>query len=299
MNIKQILQHQKSLISQFLDDNAKALASHDYRTWLAESLGKTQSFLIAHDDYELSESELETYQNGLAKLQQGVPLAYVTGHQPFWLGDFLVNEHTLIPRADTEVLVKVGLDFLAGQGRMQYSPTLFQEKLSILDMGTGSGCVAISLAMSLLKTHKNFQVTATDFSHKALQVAKQNANLNNVSIHFLQGDWFSPFSSEQKFHLVVSNPPYIDPQDPHLADLKDEPITALTAENHGLADIFSIIDGAKNHLHDGGLLAIEHGYDQGDIVRDYFIQHGFHQVVTQKDYANNDRVTSGIYLKND
>lgn len=295
MNIKQLLTRQKSLIAELPDDNTKALTSHDYRMWLAESLGKSQSFLIAHDDYELSETELKIYETGLEKLKNGVPLAYVTGHQPFWLGDFLVNEHTLIPRADTEVLVKTGLAFI-GKYR-QFTPILPQQTLSILDMGTGSGCVAISLAMSLKRKHQDFHITATDFSSKALQIAKKNAELNQVNVSFLQGDWFSPFSSE-KFHLIVSNPPYIDPQDPHLADLKDEPITALTAENQGLADIFSIIDGAKNHLHDGGLLAIEHGYDQGESVRHHFNQHGFHQVVTQKDYGNNDRVTSGIYLKN-
>lgn len=294
MNIKQLLQQQKSLIAKISDENCAYLATYNYRSWLAESLGKTQSFLIAHDDYELSDEELTQYQQGLAKLQNGVPLAYVTGHQPFMQGDFLVNEYTLIPRADTEILVNTSLDFI------QNSLSKFkQSPFSVLDMGTGSGCVAISLAMALqsMKQTLDFHIIATDFCFEALTIAKQNAIRNQVDITFLSGDWFSSFSLEQKFHLIVSNPPYIDPQDPHLADLADEPMTALVAANHGLADIFTIIKNAKNHLHRGGLLAIEHGYDQGEAVRVYFSQQGFHQVVTQKDYGGNERVTQGIWQK--
>lgn len=296
MNIKQLLIAQKSLISPLADESSKISASQNYRHWLAESLGKTTSFLIAHDDYELSESELNHYQQGLVKLQKGVPLAYVTGHQPFWQGDFLVNEHTLIPRADTEILIETVLNFF--QNSLSKN-NLLQRNYTLLDVGTGSGCIAISLAMSLPSQHRqqNWQFTAVDISVEALKIAKQNAVRNGVTVEFLQGNWFSPFAAKQKFDIIVSNPPYIDPQDPHLAALTAEPITALVADNHGLADIFYIIKTAKQHLVNGGLLALEHGYDQAEAVRDYFIQYGFDAVHTKKDYGGNDRVTSGIKLK--
>lgn len=297
MNIQQILTQQKSLISHIDDENTAFLTSHDYRRWLAESLGKTQSFLIAHDDYELSESELLQYQQGMEKLQNGVPLAYVTGHQPFYLLDFLVNEHTLIPRSDTQVLLDTALNFYD----YMFRDFPLSQKVTVLDLGTGSGCVAISIAHYLKSQKRKYQVVATDFSAEALKVAEQNALLNKVKVDFLQGDWFTalndtPFA-KLKFDIIVSNPPYIDPTDPHLKALKDEPITALVADNHGLADIFTIIQNAKNWLEVGGLLAIEHGYQQGEAVRAYFTQQDYGQVTTSKDMGGNDRVTYGIWVK--
>lgn len=336
MTIKQLLAEQKALISQITDENTKHLASHDYRVWLAESLGKTPTFLIAHDDYQLTENELAHYQQGLAKLLAGVPLGYVTGHQPFWQGDFLVNEHTLIPRADTEILVETVLAFIDNhieiplEGHRQNSlsnpniidcynskPTPTQTLLTeqnlpqtlptptpkktytLLDMGTGSGCIVISLAMSLKKQHptkQQWQFSAVDISKTALIIAEQNALRHQVDVTLIQGDWFCAFNSmSQKFDIIVSNPPYIDPQDPHLTALSDEPITALVSDNQGLADIFTLIETAKFYLEKGGLLAIEHGYDQAQAVQNRFIEQGFSQVATHKDRGGHDRVTFGVW----
>lgn len=291
MNIKQLLLEQKKLIATITDENTASQTAYTYRTWLAESLGKNSSFLIAHDDYELSEAQLTHYEQGLARLQNGVPLAYVTGHQPFYRLNFQVNEHTLIPRADTEVLLTTALDFYD----CTYKGIAKKQPVTVLDLGTGSGCVAISIAHYLQSQRQVYQVIATDFSHEALQVAQHNAKANGVSVHLLQGSWFEALPTLQKFDMIVSNPPYIDPADPHLADLADEPITALVANDHGLADIFHIIQQAKNYLENGGLLAIEHGYDQGMAVQDYFMQQGYRMVKTHKDYGNNDRVTCAIW----
>lgn len=168
--------------------------------------------------------------------------------------------------------------------------------MDILDLGTGSGCIAITLA----EEFKNSSVSAVDKSLKALKVAAQNAKrlgVNNIA--FFEGSWYEPFMTtnadeNNKFDIIVSNPPYIDPNDPHLAGLTDEPISALIADNKGMADICHIVKTAPQFLQPHGLLAIEHGYDQGEQVRGVFLSNGFDKVITVKDYGNNERVTLGV-----
>lgn len=141
---------------------------------------------------------------------------------------------------------------------------------------------------------QHWQVTAVDMSEGALAVAKQNIQLNNVdNVQLLQSSWYDELPTDSKFEVIVSNPPYIDPTDTHLTDLSAEPITALTADNHGLADIEHIVAHGRDYLQAGGLLAIEHGHDQGQAVREIFAHHGFSNVKTVKDYGGNDRVTLG------
>ena len=169
-------------------------------------------------------------------------------------------------------------------------------------MGTGSGCIAISLAHELATIYpKQWQVTALDFSTEALAVAKRNAQLNAVSdIQFLHSDWFSVLNGSETterplFDVIVSNPPYIVDNDQHLDKLKAEPLSALVAPDNGLGDIKQIAEQARDYLVRGGLLAVEHGYDQGKLVRQMFTDFGYDQVKTMKDYGGNDRVTWGVY----
>lgn len=245
-------------------------------------LQKNRSFLISHDDYCLTKDELTRYQNAVNQWQQGKPLAYILGYQGFWKHDFLVNQHTLIPRPDTELLVETVLNFIQRNS--------LSRNLQILDLGTGSGCIAISLAFENPKAI----VTAVDFSADALTIAKKNAkNIGITNVQFLQSDWYQALKS-QTFDIIVSNPPYIDPNDLHLTALSDEPITALIADNHGLADIEQIVKNAKGYLQPQGLLAIEHGYNQGRAVQAIFTQYRFKDIKTIKDYGGNDRVTLGI-----
>ena len=268
-------------------DTDNQLPSFWFTDWLLYVIDKPAIALMTDEDYQLSDTELEQFDTGVAKMKQGTPLAYLTGHQEFWSLNFTVNEHTLIPRPDTEVLVEQVLNWINAQ------PTRNSNK-QLLDLGTGSGCIAISLAHE--SKQANWQVVAVDLSQEALKVAKHNAVINGVAdIKFVQSSWYQalPICDQPQFDIIVSNPPYIDETDEHLAHLTAEPISALSAPNQGLADIEHIVSHATTYLCAGGLLAIEHGHDQGDAVRQLFLDNDFGSVHTIKDYGDNDRVTLG------
>ena len=276
-------------IKQQVAQLAKELAVPPFwlSDWLLYIIDKPALFLITDESYQLTDSELEQFNVGVTKMQQGTPLAYLTGQQDFWSLAFKVNEHTLIPRPDTEVLVEQVLSWIKS-----YHST--GQKKRLLDLGTGSGCIAISLAHEL-KSAK-WQVVAVDLSSEALKVAQYNATANKVNnIIFVQSSWYTQLSHDDadKFDVIVSNPPYIDEADEHLTHLKAEPISALSAANKGLADIEHIIKQAPHYLRAGGLLAIEHGYDQGAVVHQLFIDNKFKNVRTVQDFGGNDRVTLG------
>ena len=268
--------------------------------WLLYVIDKPALFLMTDEDYQLSATELEQFHSGVTKMQQGTPLAYLTGQQEFWSLDFAVNEHTLIPRPDTEVLVEQVLHWINVQPNEQSSGIANKR---LLDLGTGSGCIAISLAHELKLANKlkqvSWQVVAVDLSTEALKVAQHNAINNAVDIEFVHSSWYKALSTqgEQLFDVIVSNPPYIDEADEHLAGLLAEPISALSAPNHGLADIEHIIKYAPQYLQEGGLLAIEHGFDQGLAVHQLFIDNHFIKVKTIQDFGGNDRVTLGQFNK--
>ena len=263
--------------------------------WLLYVIDKPAVFLMTDEDYQLSATELAQFNVGVTKMQQGTPLAYLTGKQEFWSLDFKVNEHTLIPRPDTEVLVEQVLEWINNQPVDDSSEQILtSSNKRLLDLGTGSGCIAISLAHELKKA--SWQVVAVDFSAEALEVAKYNATTNKVhNIELVQSIWYSELSTDntQLFDVIVSNPPYIDEADEHLAGLLAEPISALSAPNHGLADIEHIVQQASKYLRVDGLLAIEHGYDQGLAVRQLFADNSFDNIQTIKDFGDNDRVTLG------
>lgn len=268
--------------------------------WLLHVIDKPALFLMTDESYQLTDSELAQFNAGIEKMQQGTPLAYLTGHQEFWSLDFKVNAHTLIPRPDTEVLIEQVLAWIESAEHLKGNSAK-----RLLDLGTGSGCIAISLAHELKHAHKfkqaNWHVVAVDLSSEALKVARHNAKTNNVAeIAFAQGSWYQALftagestAGEPLFDVIVSNPPYIDEADEHLAHLTAEPISALSAANHGLADIEHIVKQASTYLKVGGLMAIEHGFDQGLAVRQLFIANDFGEVQTIKDFGGNDRVTLG------
>ena len=295
---------QRVSVSQIKKNDYGDLPAHWVSDWLLHILQKSPSFLITDGGYQLTEAEQAQFNTGIAQMQAGKPLAYLTGKQAFWSLEFEVNEHTLIPRPDTEVLVEQVLDWIS-----QYKNSLsisndqpIVAPYQLLDLGTGSGCIAISLAHELATIYpKQWQVTALDFFFFFLAVAKRNAQLNAVSnIQFLHSDWFSVLNGSETterplFDVIVSNPPYIVDNDHHLDKLKAEPLSALVAPDNGLGDIKQIAEQARDYLVRGGLLAVEHGYDQGELVRQMFTDFGYDQVKTMKDYGGNDRVTLGIY----
>lgn len=274
-----------------LKSELKALASdelpyHWLECYLLFVINKDKAFLITDGDYLLSADQYQKLTKGIEKLTQKIPLAYLIGEQEFYGRVFGVNKHTLIPRPDTEILVDIVLSFVK-----QYPNRSNQ----LLDLGTGTGCIALTLAKEL----PNSQVLAVDFSQQALFVANQNKErLHADNCTFIHSNWYERIGG-QTFDVIVSNPPYIDKHDEHLTALIAEPITALVADEGGLSDIMLIINQAKNHLQQGGLLAIEHGHNQGMSVQRLFEQAGFGGVMTIKDYGGNDRVTQGIWGSHD
>lgn len=285
-SIRQIKQHAAQLAE------STTIPAFWVTDWLLYVINKPALFLMTDDDYVLSGDEVTQFNAGVTQMQKGMPLAYLTGTQAFWSLDFAVNEHTLIPRPDTEVLVEQTLSWIKGNNAVCQNKRL-------LDLGTGSGCIAISLAHELAQNDQNdkggWQVVAVDLSSEALSVAKQNAINNDVNnIEFIQSSWYDKLSYNATFDVIVSNPPYIDEADAHLTKLTAEPISALSAPNQGLADIEYIVSHAPNYLNTGGLLVIEHGFDQGMHVRQLFVDNGFDAVQTVQDYGGNERITLGI-----
>ena len=289
----------KQQVQQWLNESENSnIPSFWFTDWLLFVIDKPSSFLITDENYQLTDSELAQFHAGVTKMQQGTPLAYLTGQQEFWSLNFKVNEHTLIPRPDTEILIEQVLTWINSQPK---SVDNNKKPKRLLDLGTGSGCIAISLAHELKQSCQNsstesWQVVAVDLSSEALKVAKHNAMVNEVAdIEFIQSSWYDALShhNEPLFDVIVSNPPYIDEEDEHLSRLVAEPISALSAPNHGLADIEHIVQQAPQHLNIGGLLAIEHGFDQGLAVRQLFLDNSFDSVHTVQDFGGNDRVTLG------
>lgn len=248
---------------------------------LAHVLQKPRSWLYAWPEAAIDSALAGHFQTLVESRCTGTPVAHLTGTREFWSLPLRVNSDTLIPRPETELLVEQALGL--GTGDTRYS---------LLDLGTGSGAVALAIAAERAEWH----ITATDNSTGALDVARENAALQgNDNIEFLQGDWFSAIARGRQFDIIVSNPPYIAEQDPHLqqGDLRFEPDTALASGPKGLDDLQQIVNGASGHLHDGGWLLVEHGLDQGAAVQQLFRSNAFGAIATISDLENRDRVTVG------
>lgn len=254
----------------------------DAELLLAFCLKKPRSHLKAWPEKNLSDTVLTQFQSLLQQRKQGRPIAYLIGSKEFWSLEFTVNEKVLIPRPDTELLVELSLEFIR------------QTQASrILDLGTGSGILGICLA----KECPHLEVIASDLCPQALEIARHNAHQHQAGhIEFLLSNWFEHIPSKP-FDLIISNPPYIASNDPHLKqpDLTYEPQHALIAAKQGLADIEILIQTAPQFLSESGCLMLEHGYDQASHVQELFTEHGFKNIQTFHDLANNPRVTQAIY----
>lgn len=276
--IKNILTSSVQALAELPDS-----AQLDCELLLCFVLKKSRTHLHTWPDKELSKDNLTQFTTLLERRIKGEPIAHILGERGFWSLNLKVTEDTLIPRPDTERLVELALERIPEESQWK-----------ILDMGTGTGAIALSLA----KERPACLITATDQSINVLNVAKQNANDNKIfNIEFLQSDWFSELENQQ-FDMIVSNPPYIKENDPHLlqGDVRFEPLTALTSGKDGLNDIRKIITNSLKHLTKEGALLIEHGYDQAEPVCNLLKAANFTNVSNFQDYNDNPRVSIG-YIK--
>lgn len=249
---------------------------------LQHVLGVSRAWLIAHDTDPLADAPVRQYQALLGRRLGGEPMAYLVGHREFMGHAFTVEPGVLIPRPETELLVETGLAVLARGAA---------KRPRVLDLGTGSGAIAVSVALA----RPDAVVVATDISAQALEVASRNAHTLGAQVEFLQGSWFEALAGRPPFDLIVSNPPYIRDDDPHLGqgDLRFEPAGALTDGADGLAALACIAAQAPQWLLPGAGLWMEHGYDQAQAVRGLLSQAGFSHVQSLQDLAGIERISGG------
>ena len=255
-------------------------ARADVEYILCEVLGKDRTYLRTWPDRELSPDQRSHFLELFNQRLEGRPVAHITGSRGFWNFDLEVNPSTLIPRSDTEVLVETALELVDSLDAR------------VVDLGTGTGAIALALALE----HPNWRVEACDRILEAVLLARKNAvRLGAANMTVFEGSWFDPLSG--RYQLIVSNPPYIDPVDPHLnqGDLVYEPSSALVADEQGLADLHYIIDNAPNYLAEGGWLLMEHGYDQAEAVAKRLAERGFSNLVMREDFGGNPRVSGGCW----
>ena len=251
----------------------------DAEILLEHVTGKARTYLLAFGETLLTPEQEAQLAALLARRKTGEPVAHLTGEREFWSLPLSVSAATLIPRPDTECLVEQAL------ARLPDGPC------RILDLGTGTGAIALALASE----RPDCQVTAVDVMPDAVALAQRNlARLGFSNVQINQSSWFSALA-QHAFEMIVSNPPYIDEHDPHLSqgDVRFEPLTALVAANDGLADIEHIITTAREYLVPGGWLLLEHGWTQGAAVRALFSAAGYSSVETCRDYGGNERLTLG------
>lgn len=263
---------QEQLVS--CSDSAKL----DAQILLAFVLDKELSYLLTWPEKALTKQDKQQYLALLDRRISGEPIAYIVGVKEFWSLPFMVSPATLIPRPDTEILVELVLEQFADF-----------DTLHCLDLGTGTGAIALALASE----QPNWQIDAIDFSLDAVKLAQKNAKKLQLShVNIFQSDWFSALN-ERKFDVIVSNPPYIDKLDENLSqgDVRFEPESALVADEHGLGDIKHIAQQALKYLNSQGSLFFEHGFEQGEAVRNILTALGYHNAQTVRDFNGHERIT--------
>lgn len=278
MNVAQLLDNAAGQIAAALGLE-KRVARLEARVLASHGWGVEAVWLIAHDTDALSDSHIAAFQSLLSQRLQGRPIAYLVGKREFYGRPFHVTPDVLIPRPDTELLVELALARLPPD-----------QPLDVLDLGTGSGCIAITLALE----RPLARVTAIDHSDEALAIARHNAEALNAHVEFLASDWFSALD-KRNFDLIVSNPPYIAATDTHLerGDLRFEPLSALVGGTDGFVDLRHLVQTAAKHLKPGGALLLEHGYDQADAVQALLRINGIPHPQSWADLAGNPRVSGG------
>ena len=281
MQITQHLKRAGKLLEQISDSPRL-----DAEVLLGHCLKKNRTWLATWPDKELTETEVHAFDALLKRRQNGEPIAHITGSREFWSLDLTVSKDTLIPRPETELMVEQILDL-----------TPQTSNIRLLDLGTGSGAIALALASE----RPDWNITATDQSVAALVIAEQNARqlgLNNIT--FLHGCWFKALENQptenQLFDIIASNPPYIPKLDPHLSqgDVRFEPMSALASGADGLDDIRLICQQAQKHMKPDALLIIEHGFDQKSELHDIFMHSGYKNLMQYADLSNQPRLTTGL-----
>ncbi|MCX4028105.1 peptide chain release factor N(5)-glutamine methyltransferase [Endozoicomonas sp. SM1973] len=256
----------------------------DVEQLLCHVLQKPRSYLFTWPDQQLTAEQQTTFDNCLFQRLKGKPIAYITGSRGFWQFELEVSEATLIPRPDTEILVEQVLAVADAN-----------QSLHVIDLGTGTGAIALALAYE----RPNWQVTGVDLLPEAVELAARNGKrLGLTNVQFFAGHWFEALPETiGQFDLVVSNPPYIPADDPHLqqGDVRFEPKSALVAEQRGLAAINEIAKNASDFLKPGGYLFFEHGYDQATAVREILAGFNYQAIQCKQDLGKNDRITFALY----
>lgn len=275
----QLLKHGSSFLNQRVDN-----AYSESLILLQHTTGKRKEYLIAHADEIIDDPTQYSFQQHLERRIKGEPIAYIVREKEFWSLPLYVDPQVLIPRPETELLVEVALEFLNNH-----------KKANILDLGTGSGCIALALASEFPQAN----IVACDISQQCIDVATANAEQLNISnVSFVCSDWFQAII-QQEFDLIVSNPPYIANQDTHIEQQVRtfEPDLALFSEDNGMQALTHLIQHAHNKLHPGGRLILEHGWQQASLVNELLADHGYQAINSQCDLQGHIRVTSGTFNK--
>ena len=292
MNYKEWL---AQAIADLAQKNPTENSKIDALVFLQHATGKSRTQILAFDDTEIDEKVRLKLTALLDRRLKGEPIAYILGEKEFWSLPLNVSKGTLIPRPDTEILVEKALQIALE--KLQENPPHFR----ILDLGTGTGAIALALASELSsicqKQQTSLEIIGVDLMPDVVALARANAERNKLNVQFLQSSWFENITGQ--FDLIVSNPPYIDAQDEHLhqGDVRFEPLSALVANDAGYADLRHIIELAPNYLNSNGALLLEHGWQQGEKVRSIFQENHWEMVETVRDYGDNERVTLGFWKK--
>ena len=292
MNYKEWL---AQAIADLAQKNPTENSKIDALVLLQHATGKSRTQILAFDDTEIDEKVRLKLTALLDRRLKGEPIAYILGEKEFWSLPLNVSKGTLIPRPDTEILVEKALQIALE--KLEENPPHFR----ILDLGTGTGAIALALASELSsicqKRQISLEIIGVDLMPDVVALAQSNAERNKLNVQFLQSSWFENITGQ--FDLIVSNPPYIDAQDEHLrqGDVRFEPLSALVANNAGYADLRHIIELAPSYLNSNGALLLEHGWQQGEKVRSIFQENHWEMVETMRDYGDNERLTLGFWKK--